>query len=671
MTYFTNKLINETSPYLLQHAHNPVEWYPWGNEALEKAKSENKLLLISIGYSACHWCHVMERESFEDVEVATYMNQHFICVKVDREERPDVDQVYMDALQLLSGRGGWPLNCIALPDGRMVYGGTYFRKHDWLGILKQLVNLFTFEYNKLLEQAEAIQEGIVKQELAQLKDENPLPSIEKIADGIGRMAKGFDTEEGGFNGAPKFPMPTIWDYLLTFAKYSIEKPIKQHIQLTLTKMALGGIYDHVGGGFARYSVDADWHIPHFEKMLYDNAQLVAVYAKTFEQSHNELFRMVVYESISFIKCELTSPEGAFYSALDADSEGIEGKFYVWTAEEMQAVLGKDFPLIAQYYQVTSEGNWEKGFNVLKSVDVPENYAAKNEIPINTFLSKLETAQVKLLKARSQRVRPGLDDKIITSWNALMIKGLVEAYRVFENKGFLDSSVQCADFLKLNMIKDDYSLHRTYKNGVSKINGFLDDYAFTIEAFMALYQVTFNEEWLGLANNLTEYTIAHFYDENSGFFFYTSDLDSPLSVRKKELVDNVIPSSNSSMAQNLFGLSKYFLKPQFAQIAEKMLKMMAFEALNYGRFYAKWGSVLVKAAVCNKEMVIAGPEALKYYSAIKNTGKTNMLVAVAENESSLPILNQRFVEGKTAVYLCENNTCGLPVYTVNEAIDLIG
>lgn len=671
MEKHTNRLVHETSPYLLQHAHNPVDWYPWGDEALERAKRENKLLLISIGYSACHWCHVMEHESFEDNTVATMMNEHFVCVKVDREERPDVDQVYMDALQLLTGRGGWPLNCFALPDGRIVYGGTYFRKPDWLNLLSQLHKLYAFEKERLIEQAEAIQEGVIKQEMAQIKEEKSSLSIDDVNASISKMSKGFDAVDGGFNGAPKFPMPSIWNFILNVNLVHPLSDTNLYTIFTLEKMALGGIYDHIGGGFSRYSVDTQWHVPHFEKMLYDNAQLVSAYSKAYRLTQNEHFKRVVDETLNFIKRELTSSEGAFYAALDADSEGEEGKFYVWTAKELKSILGKDYPLIAEYYSVTDEGNWENGVNVLKSVEVAAHFATRKSIRLNDFLSALEIVESKLLNARSHRVRPGLDDKIIASWNALMIKGYVDAYEAFHHPAFLDSAIGCAQFMKTKFMKSDFSMHRTYKKGASKISAFLDDYCFTANAFISLYQATFDESWLLDAKQLTEYVLARFHDQQSGFFFYTSVLDAPLAVRKKEMVDNVIPSSNSVMAENLLLLSTYFNWPAYYDIAFNMLSAMAYEVNNYGRFYSNWGSALLHVVVDTKEIVITGAAANDYYREISGKAKGKHLFAVAAQKSELPIFNDRFVEGRTSVFVCENNTCQLPVHSVEEAIKLIG
>lgn len=666
----TNQLIHETSPYLLQHAHNPVNWLPWSNEALEKAKKEDKLLIISIGYSACHWCHVMEHESFEDSAVAKMMNENFVCIKVDREERPDVDHVYMDAVQLMTGRGGWPLNCFALPDGRPVYGGTYFRKSDWMSVLSQLAKLYQTERQKLIKQAEAIHDGVLRQETAQIRVEKPEITFEEIKAGVYKMAEGFDKRFGGFNGAPKFPMPTILNYLQTYLEIEKDTTIQNHLTLTLDQMALGGIYDHVGGGFARYSVDEEWHIPHFEKMLYDNAQLVSIYSKAFSITQNEHYKRVVYETLHFIQRVLTSPEGAFYSALDADSEGKEGKYYVWTADELKYHLGDNYDLIAEYYSVTEEGNWEDGLNVLKSVATAEHFSMEKKITLNDFLANLESVETNLLSERLKRPLPSLDDKILTSWNAIMLKGYLDAYQAFGNSSFLETALKNANFIQQKMIKPDGSLYRSYKNGVSKINGFLDDYSFTIEAFIELYQVNFDEEWLLIAKKLTEHVIANFNDNGSDFFFYTSIQDSPLAVRKKEISDNVIPSSNSVMAKNIFYLSTYFGEPAYAELARKMADTMAFEVQSYGRFYSNWGSLIIQQNATPREVVITGLNALEVCNQIKSHHPSNVIYAVAGQSSELPIFNNRFNGGKTLIYVCENSTCKLPVETVEAALALL-
>ncbi|MFA9388774.1 MAG: thioredoxin domain-containing protein [Prolixibacteraceae bacterium] len=666
----SNRLIHETSPYLLQHAHNPVDWYPWGAEALEKAKNEDKLLLISIGYSACHWCHVMEHESFEDSVVAKIMNDNFVCIKVDREERPDIDQVYMDAVQLMTGRGGWPLNCFALPDGSPVYGGTYFRKTDWISLLKQLAKLYQSDRTKLIQQANAVHDGVMKQEKAQDRYEKTDITHEEFKISISKMAEGFDSVNGGFNGAPKFPMPSVLEYLLEYSLANADTTILQHLQLSLNKMAMGGIYDHVGGGFSRYSTDEEWHIPHFEKMLYDNSQLVSIYSKAYTATKNEHYKRVVYETLQFIQRELTSDEGAFYASLDADSEGEEGKFYAWTAKELKEHLGNNYPLIAEFYSVTAAGNWENGVNVLKSVANAEQFSMDKKLLLNDFLGILETSDNQLLSARSKRIRPGLDDKILSSWNALMLKAYLDAYQAFETKTFLDAALKNGRFIQGNMLKSNGSLYRSYKNGESKINGFLDDYSFTISAFIELYQLTFDEEWLVLAKKMTDHVLMNFEDSESDFFFYTSKEDAPLAQRKKEISDNVIPSSNSSMAENLFLLSNYFSEPSYADKAIQMANTMAFEVQNHGRFYSNWGRLLVEFNSPHKEVVITGPDAVRFLHELQGLHAFNVLYAMSEQESQLPIFEGRFVKGKTMIYVCENQSCKLPVSTVAEALKLM-
>jgi uncharacterized protein len=665
-----NALIHETSPYLLQHAHNPVEWFPWGKSALEKAQKEDKMLLISIGYSACHWCHVMEKESFMDEQVAAVMNRFFVCVKVDREEHPDVDQVYMDAVQLMSGQGGWPLNCFALPDGRPVYGGTYFRKNDWMNLMQQLSTMYANEKERLMKQATLVQEGVLAQENAQVREEREKVTAKYLQEGIRNMAKGFDLHNGGFNGAPKFPMPSVWEYLLSFLHHFNDQPLQNQLYLTLNKMALGGIYDHVGGGFARYSVDEQWHIPHFEKMLYDNAQLMSLYSKAYVFSNQEHYRRVVYETHRFVAETLTSPEGAFYAALDADSEGEEGKFYSWTADELKYHLGENYPLLAEYYSITAEGNWEHGQNVLKSKTTAEQFSLKKQMPLNDFLGLLEMAESKLRSERNERVHPGLDNKIITAWNALMLKAYLDAYQAFGQDYFLESALKNARFIRQHLLAKGDTLFRTYQNGKAKINGFLDDHAFTISAYIQLYQITFDESWLELAHQISQQLLQNFADPDGDYFFYTSALDEPLAVRKKEMGDNVIPASNSVMAENLLNLSLYYHQPEYEEKALKMVKNMAFEVHTYGRFYSNWGRVLLSTTFQPKEIVITGPDAFELASDIRKQYRQPALYAASRQNSGLPIFTDRFTEGKNTIYICENRHCMLPVHTLDEALNLL-
>ncbi|MBA2407111.1 MAG: thioredoxin domain-containing protein, partial [Chitinophagales bacterium] len=436
---YTNHLIHESSPYLLQHAHNPVNWYAWNDETLKKARDENKLLLVSIGYSACHWCHVMEHESFEDEKTAQIMNEHFICIKIDREERPDIDQVYMTAVQLMTGRGGWPLNCIALPDGRPVYGGTYFPKEQWNDVLLNLANLYETDPEKAEEYADKLTTGIQQAEIVKSNTEKPEFSLSLLNETVAAWKGHFDTKEGGSDYAPKFPLPNNYRFLLRYAHEVKDEAVMKQVELSLRKMAFGGIYDQIGGGFARYSTDSLWKVPHFEKMLYDNAQLVSLYSEAYQATKEPLYKQVVYETLEWVKREMTNEEGAFYSALDADSESEEGKFYVWTKAELQQILGSDFNLFSDYYNVNRTGYWEHDNYILLRDKTDEEFAKENKMDFSALQKKIEELKVKMLDVREKRVRPGLDDKTLTSWNAMMMRGYADAYMVFGEKEFLDAA----------------------------------------------------------------------------------------------------------------------------------------------------------------------------------------------------------------------------------------
>ena len=666
----TNRLINETSPYLLQHAHNPVDWYPWGEEALNKAKEENKLLLISIGYSACHWCHVMERESFEDDSVATLMNEKYVCIKIDREERPDIDQVYMTAVQMMTGSGGWPLNAIALPDGRPIYGGTYFPKAKWTEVLHKLSELYTTEPTKTVEYAEQLTEGIKQSELIEMNDSSVAFEPAHLDAMVKQWSKSFDSFKGGPNRAPKFPLPNNYQFLLHYAHLTGDEVVKAHALFTLDRMAYGGIYDQIGGGFSRYSVDLLWKVPHFEKMLYDNGQLVSLYAMAYQATGNKLYRDVVYETLAFVERELTAPEGAFYSALDADSEGEEGKFYIWNKEELSALLGEDAALAYAYYNVNSLGLWEHD-NYILLRDRPDNeVAAKLEISVEDLQAGVQRIKEKLMAARDKRIRPGLDDKTLTSWNALMLKGYVDAAMAFDEPKFLDAALRNANFILEKQLQADGSLLHSYKEGRSTINGYLEDYCFTIEAFIALFEATFDQKWLDQAKALADYTIAHFYDETSGMFFFTSDIDPPLIARKTELNDNVIPSSNSSMAKGLFLLGQYFDHAPYLDKANQMLKNVYDGMPKYGSGYSNWGILLLNQTYPFYEIAVVGKDVVKKNQEFAKQYIPNKLMVGSTTESTLPLLEYKYVEDQTTIYVCQNKSCQLPVTEVLEALKQI-
>lgn len=667
----SNSLINESSPYLLQHAHNPVNWFPWGEQALEKARAENKIILVSIGYSACHWCHVMEKESFEDNEVAQVMNEHFVCIKVDREERPDIDQVYMHAVQLMTEQGGWPLNCFTLPDGRPIYGGTYFPKQRWIKILNSVSELYKNEKEKVVDYAQRLTEGIQQSELIKTNNQ-AIDFSKKDLDLIfTNWSTQLDNEEGGPNRAPKFPLPNNYQFLLRYGYLSDRKNVLEHVGLTLQKMAFGGIYDQIGGGFSRYSTDELWKVPHFEKMLYDNAQLVSLYAEAHQATGISLYKQVVYETLEFIERELTSPEGFFYSALDADSEGIEGKYYVWTEKELQEVLGELYPLIADYYNVNNVGYWEHDNYILLRKFSDEELANNHKISIQELNEKIKQAKSLLLNIRSKRVHPGLDDKILTSWNALMIKGYVDAYMAFGETVFLDIAIKASENILTTIKKSDGSLWHSYKNGRATINGYLEDYAFTIEAFIALYQATFDEKWLYEANDLMKYVFDHFYDPTSNLFFFTSDKDPSLIARKKEIQDNVIPASNSSIAKSLFVLSYYFDNPDYDKICIQMLNNVKDSMCKYGYSFSNWAQLLINMAFPFYQIAITGSMAkIKMDELLKYFLPNKIIMGTIDDNSKLPMLNNKFVTDKTYIYICYNKTCTPPFSSTEEAINSI-
>ncbi len=663
---YTNSLINETSPYLLQHAHNPVNWHPWNDETLEKAKQENKLILVSIGYSACHWCHVMEHESFEDEHAARLMNDHFICIKVDREERPDVDQIYMLAVQLMTGRGGWPLNCITLPDGRPIYGGTYFPKQQWMNILLNIADVFANDKEKAIEYASRLTEGVRLAELVKVKEMQNDFSADTLHTCYINWKSRLDNIEGGPSGAPKFPLPNNYQFLLRYAFSFPDKKeeVLKHVDLTLTKMAFGGIYDQMGGGFSRYSVDHYWKVPHFEKMLYDNAQLVTLYSEAFQATNNPLYKQIVYETLAFVERELTSPEGGFYSALDADSEGVEGKYYVWQKEELQQILKDKYNLFADYFNVNDIGFWEHDNYILLRNESDEKLAKKHNITVEELQKTITEIKKELLAIREKRIHPGLDNKILISWNALMLKAYIDAYSVFEERHFMDVAVKNVEFIFTNAeIKGNQLSHLAGKN----INGFLEDYSFLIEALIALYETTFDETYLTKANDLMMYCINHFMDKDSGMFYFTSDEDKALLSRKMELTDNVIPASNSSIAKSLFRLGHHFENEEYILMSRKMLNNVLNEFENYGAGYSNWAVLHSYFTQPFYEVAIVGNSVDEKRKSFNKHYLPNVIFAGCKTESSLPLLKNRSKEGATLIYVCVNKTCNKPVSEPEEAL----
>jgi uncharacterized protein YyaL (SSP411 family) len=669
---YTNDLIHETSPYLLQHAHNPVDWKPWKQETLDLAKKENKLIIISVGYAACHWCHVMEHESFENDSVAKIMNDNFISIKVDREERPDVDQVYMNAVQLMTGTGGWPLNCITLPDGRPIFGGTYFEKEKWISLLNQLSTLYKEQPEKAIEYAEKLTEGIQNSELITLNSTEAVFTAVEIKKNVDAWTEIMDFELGGTTASQKFPTPTNYHFLLRYGFQSKNERINEYTNTTLTKMAYGGLYDQIGGGFSRYSVDKKWHVPHFEKMLYDNGQLVSLYSDAYLITKNELYQKTVEETLTFVERELMSEEGGFYSSLDADSlnaagELEEGAYYVWTKAELEKVIGSDFEIFQEYYNINKYGFWEHDNYVLIRNKSDKEIASRYDLTVEKLQTKVVSWKANLLKERDIRERPRLDDKILTSLNALMLKGYADAYRVFENPHYLEIALRNAHFLVAKLQREDGGLNHNYKNGKSNINGYLEDYSALIDAFISLYEVTLDEQWLMTSRRLSEYTFDHFYDTESGMFFFTSDEDDELIARKMDVYDKEIPSSNSIMARSLAKLSHYFSNNYYLKTSKQMLNNVKESMTSYPAGYSNWLQLMSDFSIDYYEIAVSGEDAMSKLKKINQTYIPNKLIAGSTKDSSIPLMEGRFNDDITFIYICVDGACKLPEEEVSKAI----
>lgn len=666
---FSNALIHESSPYLLQHAHNPVNWLPWGEKALDLAVTENKLILVSIGYSACHWCHVMEKECFEKEDVAALMNAHFICIKVDREERPDIDQVYMDALQLMTGHGGWPLNCVCLPDQRPVYGGTYFKKEDWISLLNNLSEFWNNAPADAIEYAAKLTAGI--RESGNFSAPVPTEEINRKEDldflniTMGAWKRHADKNRGGFGGAPKFPLPNSWLFLTRKAFTSSDEELMRLTDLTLHKMAYGGIYDQLGGGFSRYATDANWMIPHFEKMLYDNAQLISLYSESYQRNGVALYKNIVKESLRFIGRELSAPGGGFYSALDADSEGVEGKFYTWSDAEINSLLGSDAELVKTVYHIKEGGNWEHT-NILYLDGTEHLLAARLGLTEHEFQVLLSRCKSRLMIHRATRIRPGLDDKILCCWNAMMVKAYADAFRVLRTPEYLDLAT-----LNLHFIFDNFlvqgQLYRTWKDGRVRIPGFLDDYVFLAEACLSVYQAGFDESWITKADELMRRALALFYDESSGMFYYTG-ADDQLIARKQEVFDNVIPGSCSMAGRVLFSLGTLLSDQGYKDICSRMLLAIRDDMKAYSPSFSNWSLLMLEQCTGVTEIAVCGPDALNVIAKLQAAYLPFvMFMAETGGSSILPLLEGKTGGIETRIYICRDKTCTLPLSSEEEAL----
>ena len=669
-----NNLINESSPYLLQHANNPVNWNPWNKKFLDIADKENKLVVVSIGYASCHWCHVMERESFQDTTVAKLMNEKFISIKVDREERPDIDQVYMNAVQLMNGNGGWPLNVVTLPDGRPIWGGTYFSKDQWMSALSQIIEIYEKEPEKFILYADRVQEGINSLNIINSEIDN-FESIDLVKYSE-KLINNVDLEYGGFKGAPKFMMPSNLDFLL---RYSVqEKNIKaQNIILkTLDKMAYGGIFDHVEGGFSRYSTDEKWHIPHFEKMLYDNGQLMSLYSKGYKISNKRLYKKIVYKIHEYIHSEMKDNTGGFYSSLDADSKindstYIEGAYYSWEFSELQNLIEEDFELFSDYFNINEYGYWtgENKYVLINSLSDSE-FISKHNLLEKDFNNKLSNWTNLLREAKKNKKKPNLDYKIVTSWNGLMISGYVEAYKAFNDEIFLNEAIQAGNFIYSSLIKKDGGLFHNYVNEKSKINGYLEDYATVIQASLDLYEITLDQKWIEKALNLSKYVLNNFSNNQSALFYFTSKNDENLISRTIEFRDNVIPSSNSIMAKNLFRLYHYFDVKEYYEMAKDMVLTVSSEFETYPSGYSNWFDLIYNINSNYYEIAVVGDNAINQVIKFNSKYIPNKLIIGTNSDNDLPLLKNRYIEGKTLIYVCVNKACKLPTESFEDSFKMI-
>jgi uncharacterized protein len=670
----TNRLAAESSPYLLQHANNPVDWYPWGNEALKKAREEDKPILVSIGYSACHWCHVMERESFEDPETATLMNRLFVNIKIDREERPDLDQIYMDAVQAIAGNGGWPLNVFLTPEGKPFYGGTYFppvnlhNRPSWKSVLRNISTAFQEQRAEINEQADHLTKHIAGAGFGVTQPNNQQFSRDDISVLFEQLMKTADKLDGGFGQAPKFPQTFSIRFLLQFYYYTGKTEAFDQACLSLDKMIYGGIYDQLGGGFARYSTDSKWLAPHFEKMLYDNALLVTAMSEAFQITGKPIYSKAIRETMDFIQRELMSGEGGFFSALDADSEGEEGKFYIWRKNEISEVLGEETEAFCAYYDVSERGNWE-GKNILQIVypgkPVPEQ--------------KEREWKAKLMAKRSERIRPALDDKILCGWNALMITACCKAFAALGDEKYRDLAVANMDFLEKKMKGEGiFNYYHSYKKEYGSmgiweygIPAFLDDYAYLIEAYTQLQEVTGEASYLIRAKELTEMVIENFSEEETGYFYYTHKGQDDVIVRKREVYDGATPSGNSVMAANLFYLGTVFDVQEWKMRAAGNVSGLKDVMLRYPGSFGVWATLLNGLTYQLYEIVLAGSQSEKKHLEFLKKGIPNRVFQISSvTHPDLPLLINKPASGPSQFFLCRDYACQQPVTEVAELVSLI-
>ena len=670
----TNSLIQESSPYLLQHAHNPVNWFPWDTKYLEKAQKENKLVLLSIGYSSCHWCHVMEEETFEDEEVAKFMNDNFINIKIDREEHPDVDKTYMNAVQIMTGNGGWPLNCIVLPNGKPVWGGTYFERDEWLENLKNIQQFYIENPEKTDDFAEQLANNIKSLQAISKNNTEVTFSKEALNKNLELWFQQLDTINGGLIGVNQFPRPNSYQFLLRYAYQTNNNKLLNFVTKTIDKMVLGGLHDHLEGGFARYTVDNKWHVPHFEKMLYDNAQLISLLSYAYQVTKKPLYKETVYKTVEFIEKEFHK-NGLYYASLNADSfnefnELEEGAYYTWNDEELASLITENKTLFDAYYGINEVKKVEGKSALVKRVK-DSVFAKTNNLPIQELEKLVKNWNEQLLEARLKRKKPSLDTKIITAWNALLLQAYTDAFKVFGDENFKDKAIQNGIALQKEAITTNGKVLRTINNKTKKIDGYLDDYALLINAYISLYQITFNEKWFTISNQLIKTCLESFYDSDQEFFKYSHKNNADLITNNFEIEDMVIPSSNSVMSKNLLYLGHYFDNKEYVKLSKKMLHNMQFQIEKYPHAYSNWLDNYLNYVFPFYETVICGKDAiLKTKLLYQKQYIPNMLISGSTNKSELPLLLNRYNQDKTFIYVCVNKACKLPTEDIDRAIQLM-
>lgn len=673
-----NRLANETSPYLLQHANNPVDWFSWSDEALQKAKTEDKPILVSIGYSSCHWCHVMEKESFEDDSTAQIMNEYFINIKIDREERPDLDHIYMDAVQAMAGNGGWPLNVFLTPHGKPFYGGTYFppqrafNRPSWKEVLLNVSEIFTNRRDEVETQADTLIKHIEKSNSfgkakSNSADNNILFSQDSLDIIFQNIMKQADTEWGGFGKTPKFPQTITIQYLLRYYHFTKKEEALKQAVLSLDKMIQGGIYDHLQGGFARYSTDTEWLAPHFEKMLYDNALLISVLSEAYQLTKKSSYKEVILQTIDFVKTELMHPDFGFYSAMDADSEGEEGTYYVWSYKEVLEVLGENSTLFCEFFDISPNGNWE-GKNILRIKTPVAIFAKERSISLEVLEEILSNGKKELLKKRNERIKPLLDDKVILSWNALMNTALSKAYAALSDDRILDLAVKNMNFIVKNLVNPDTNgLCHTWKDKKAKHPAFLDDFAFLIQALIYLGQTSSDVKWIDMAAEFSHIVIKEFSDEEAAFFYYTNKAQEDVIVRKKEVYDGAQPSANAVMAENLFRLSILLNDHSFKSLSEQSVWSLSTAILQNPGSFSKWACLLMDMVYGLNEIAIVGVLHDVYLKELLALYIPNKLCMASRfSNKDYPLIARKNVnKEQTFIFLCKNYSCQKPVKSIIE------